>query len=40
MTRITIELEGCSTTCSTVKVIMPDEGFVFKGPKGTVDAND
>ncbi len=40
MTRITIELEGCSTTCSSVKVIMPDEGFVFKGPKGTVDANN
>ena len=40
MTRITIELEGCSTTCSTIKVIMPDEGFVFKGPKGKVDAND
>lgn len=33
MSRITIELEGCSTTCGTIKVIMPDEGFVFEGGK-------
>jgi ABC-type lipoprotein release transport system permease subunit len=33
MSRITIELEGCTTTCGTIKVIMPDEGFVFEGDK-------
>lgn len=39
LTRITIEMEGCSTTCTTVSVIMPDEGFVFKGPSSVVNAN-
>lgn len=29
LSRITIELEGCTRTCSGVKVIMPEEGFVF-----------
>lgn len=26
---ITIELEGCTTHCTSISVIMPDEGFVF-----------
>lgn len=37
--QITIEMEGVSTSCSTVSVIMPDEGFVFSGLSGVVDAN-
>ena len=30
---VTIEMEGCTNTCSTVSVIMPEEGVVFTGPK-------
>ena len=29
LNRVTIELEGCTTTCSGIRVIMPEEGFVF-----------
>jgi len=37
--QITIEMEGVSTTCTTVNVIMPEEGFVFSGPSAVVAAN-
>lgn len=29
MTRVTIELEGCTKTCGGIYIIMPDDGFVF-----------
>lgn len=35
---VTIEMEGCTRTCSNVSVIMPEEGFVFTGPKMTANA--
>lgn len=29
LSRITIELEGCTKTCSGIHIIMPEDGFVF-----------
>lgn len=29
LSRITIELEGCTKTCSGIYIIMPEDGFVF-----------